>query len=232
MKIVLVRHGEPAWVERGKTTNDPGLSPVGVSQAHLLRHRLKDLVFDQVWTSRVRRAIHTTSVVVPGRAVTHYGWLDELRQPLRWHGQPNLEEVFADLREFRARDRHHQWDGIEGGEDLHEFFDRVTEGFDETLQDEMGVYRRAFGYLRSGGEGKRLLIVGHHGVLSSIIAHCLNNGVFPQDLWDRYQMAFTSVSQLSLVPSGGQYQWSLDYLNDVTHLDGVREANVHGVVVG
>lgn len=62
-KIVLVRHGESTWNKENLFTGwtDVDLSEKGVTEAHTAGQRLKDagFVFDEAWTSVLRRAIRT-----------------------------------------------------------------------------------------------------------------------------------------------------------------------------
>lgn len=62
-KIVLVRHGESTWNKENLFTGwtDVDLSEKGVTEAHTAGQRLKaaGFVFDEAWTSVLRRAIRT-----------------------------------------------------------------------------------------------------------------------------------------------------------------------------
>ncbi len=62
-KIVLVRHGESTWNKENLFTGwtDVDLSEKGVTEAHTAGQRLKEagFVFDEAWTSVLRRAIRT-----------------------------------------------------------------------------------------------------------------------------------------------------------------------------
>ncbi len=62
-KIVLVRHGESIWNKENLFTGwtDVDLSEKGVIEAHTAGQRLKEagFVFDDAWTSVLRRAIRT-----------------------------------------------------------------------------------------------------------------------------------------------------------------------------
>ena len=62
-KIVLIRHGESVWNKENLFTGwtDVDLSERGVTEAHTAGKRLKDagFVFDEAWTSVLKRAIRT-----------------------------------------------------------------------------------------------------------------------------------------------------------------------------
>lgn len=59
--LVLVRHGESEWNEKGWWTGwaDPSLSEKGHEQAHHAGEQLKDIHFDYAYTSVLKRAIET-----------------------------------------------------------------------------------------------------------------------------------------------------------------------------
>ena len=83
MELVLIRHGEPAWVEDGRTSNDPVLTARGREQAEALRtHWALDGVTD-LWVSPYRRAQLTAEPVadVLGLAPTTYNFLAEVTNP-------------------------------------------------------------------------------------------------------------------------------------------------------
>ncbi len=62
-KIVLIRHGESTWNKENLFTGwtDVDLSEKGLSEAHAAGKRLKEegFVFDEAWTSMLKRAIRT-----------------------------------------------------------------------------------------------------------------------------------------------------------------------------
>ncbi|MFN7921755.1 MAG: 2,3-bisphosphoglycerate-dependent phosphoglycerate mutase [Bryobacteraceae bacterium] len=67
-QLVLIRHGESTWNAAGRFTGwtDAALTETGVEQAHAAGRLLRDLGFgfDLVFTSRMRRAIHTAWIVL------------------------------------------------------------------------------------------------------------------------------------------------------------------------
>ena len=62
-KIVLIRHGESVWNKENLFTGwtDVDLSEKGLNEAHAAGKRLKEegFVFDEAWTSTLKRAIRT-----------------------------------------------------------------------------------------------------------------------------------------------------------------------------
>lgn len=66
--LVLVRHGESEWNERNLFTGwrDPDLTPAGVAEARRAGKRLRGqgLVFDIAFTSALKRAQHTLTLML------------------------------------------------------------------------------------------------------------------------------------------------------------------------
>ncbi len=65
MEIILARHGETEWnvveVFRGRV--DIGLNETGVRQAGLLAGYLRDVRLDAVYSSPLKRALHTAEII-------------------------------------------------------------------------------------------------------------------------------------------------------------------------
>jgi probable phosphoglycerate mutase len=67
MEIYLIRHGEcfdstPEYFSKEKQTMDPPLTPKGIEQANKLASRMKEIIFDKVYTSDLIRAIQTSNI--------------------------------------------------------------------------------------------------------------------------------------------------------------------------
>ena len=67
-KIVLLRHGESTWNKENLFTGwtDVDLSEKGIEEAHNAGKRLQEegFVFDETWTSVLKRAIRTLWIVL------------------------------------------------------------------------------------------------------------------------------------------------------------------------
>lgn len=67
-KIVLIRHGESVWNQENLFTGwtDVDLSSKGITEAHAAGKRLREegFVFDEAWTSVLKRAIRTLWIVL------------------------------------------------------------------------------------------------------------------------------------------------------------------------
>ncbi len=231
MELILVRHGQPAWVTPdGKGRNDPGLTELGHAQAREAAARLADTEdlpgrgdVDRLFVSPAVRAQETAAPIAEALRlpVETREWLWELRNPDSWEGAPieEIEQAFAVL---NGRTREEWWEGHEGGESLRAFHIRVTTGLRGLLAD-LGITPADEDGLwdvsgpAADGDVDRIVAVAHGGTNSTIIAHLLSTPPEPWE-WDRFSMGHASVALLALTPMAGHHIWSLRSLGDAAHL--------------
>lgn len=161
MRLILVRHAEPAEEARGRCygTLDVGLSERGRAQCAQLADRLAGEVVDEVVASPRRRARETAEAV----AAPH-GLAVETIDALR-------EIDFGQL-EGRAYD--------DVARDLPELFERwmrtptsVRFPGGESFQDLRERTRHVVETLRATRDGQTVVAVTHGGVVRTIVADCL-----------------------------------------------------------
>ena len=101
---------------------------------------MNDEVFDEVLVSPLARARQTAEPVLAalGRDEKIDPWLEEIRDP-GWHGTP-AERAEQAYREMRERPVDGRWAGLEGGESVREFTDRIRLGASLFLA-ERGIHR-------------------------------------------------------------------------------------------
>jgi broad specificity phosphatase PhoE len=219
MEIVLVRHGQPEWVRGGLNVVDPPLTALGHRQAERLADVLEGERFDEVLVSPLVRARQTAAPLLArlGREEVVAPWLEEIRDP-GWAGTPveKAEQAYAELRRRSPEDR---WHGLNEGESVRSFVDRIHLGVELFLQ-ERGV-RRAEDELPTweiDRPGRRILLVAHAGTNSVSIGHMLGLAPTPWE-WDRFVLMHTSISRLESIKVGNVHSFSLMKLSDVEHLD-------------
>ena len=71
MKIYLMRHGETKWNKRSKLQGqvDILLAPKGIEQAEMTSEGMKDIPFDHIFSSPLKRAYKTAQVVRRDRPI-------------------------------------------------------------------------------------------------------------------------------------------------------------------
>lgn len=219
MELVLIRHAQPEWVRDGLNVVDPPLTPLGQRQALHLAKAMVDERFDEVLVSPLMRARQTAAPVLEalGREEDIDGWLEEIRDP-KWHGTP-AERAAEAYNELRGRPAAARWDGLNGGESIREFVDRIRLGVFNFLA-ERGVRRvdHELPVWEIDEPGRRIALIAHAGTNSVTICHLLGLEPTPWE-WDRFVLGHASISRLEAIPLGDGYTFSLTKLSDVEHLD-------------
>jgi 2,3-bisphosphoglycerate-dependent phosphoglycerate mutase len=219
MEIVLIRHGEPEWIREGLNVDNPPLTPRGAEQAQRMAEYLADEQFDEVFCSPLRRARETAAPLFHrlGRAEQIDPWLEEIRNPI-WHGTPQEKSAEA-YRQDRSRLSHERWEGLDGGERVDEFVERIHLGCSLFLE-ERGV-RRLPGDLAMWAidqPERRVALVAHAGTNSVVICHLLGLAATPWE-WDRFAIGHASVSRLHTMEMGDGHTFSLTRLSDNEFLE-------------
>ncbi|MGD9995880.1 MAG: histidine phosphatase family protein [Ilumatobacteraceae bacterium] len=214
MEIVLIRHGQPEWVRGGLNIDNPPLTDLGRRQAEAMAEYLRDEEFDEVLCSPLRRARETAAPLFRalGRPETIDPWLEEIRNPI-WHGTPEEKSAEA-YREERARRSHDRWAGLEGGENVRDFVDRIHLGCSLFLA-ERGVNRieAELAMWEVKIPDLRIAIVAHAGTNSVVICQLLGLAPTPWE-WDRFVIGHASVSRLRTLEMGDGHSFSLTRLSD------------------
>ena len=231
MELILVRHGEPAWISpEGRNRNDPELTPQGHEQAARAATRLADTEdlpgrgdVERLYVSPATRAQQTAAPIAEalGLQPDTRDWLVEVKMPPSWDGMPK-EEIEAAFAAQGEMSREEWWGGPPGGESLREFHQRIAEGL-RSLLAEVGITPTAEHGLwdctgpAADGTVDRMVAVAHGGTNSAIIAHLLGAAPEPWE-WDRFAMGHASLAVLALIPMAGHHIWSLRALGDANHL--------------
>ncbi|MEX2625839.1 MAG: histidine phosphatase family protein [Ilumatobacteraceae bacterium] len=219
MEIVFVRHAQPEWVREGLNVVNPPLTERGHRQAALLAGVLADEHFDEVLVSPLLRARQTAAPLLArlGRDEEIDDWLEEIRDP-GWHGTP-AEKAEQAFREMRERPVERRWAGIEDGEPVREFVDRIRLGATLFLA-ERGVERAEHDLpiWQLTEPGERILLIAHAGTNSITISHLLGLEPTPWE-WDRFVLGHASITRLEAIPVHDSHTFSLTKLSDTEHLD-------------
>ena len=219
MEIVLIRHGEPEWVRDGLNVDNPPLTERGHRQAAAMAEYLGEEQFDEVFCSPLVRARQTAAPLFEalGRSEAIDPWLEEIRNPI-WHGTPQ-EKAEEAYREDRARRSHDRWAGLDGGEPVSDFVERIHVGCSLFLQ-ERGV-RRLDGTLALWDidrPDQKIAVVAHAGTNSVVICHLLGIAPTPWE-WDRFVIGHGSVSRMRTLEMGDGHTFGLMRLSDTEFLD-------------
>lgn len=165
---MITRHGESEWNVLGKWTGwtDVGLTEKGASDAEEIGRTIpNDIVFDEIYTSVLKRTEETLQGIIRGLGRPDLGSLtkiavEELNErdygvytgKNKWEVQKEVDEAtFIGLRRG--------WDfPVEGGENLKQVYDRVVPYF----------VREVLPKLQSG---KNILMVAHGNSIRALIKY-------------------------------------------------------------
>jgi probable phosphoglycerate mutase len=220
-EIVLVRHAEPEWVRNGLNVDDPPLTSRGHEQALCLSRRLAAETFDEVLVSPLVRTRETAApfLAATGRELVIEPWLEEIRNPV-WHGTPE-EKAAEAWKAEREKTSQQRWTGLDGGEPVNQFVDRINVGCSLFLE-ERGVSRTdtdlpVWTTGREFREGRRTLLVAHAGTNSVALCHLLGLAPTPWE-WERFVIGHASVSTVRMLGLGDGVTFSIAKLSDNEHL--------------
>ena len=218
MEIVLVRHAEPEWVRSGLSVDNPPLTTRGVEQAERLAESLRGESFDEILVSPLVRARETAAPLLSalGRELVIEDWLEEIRSPI-WHGTPaeKAEEAYRAVRALPSRER---WTGVEGGESVSDFVERVNLGCSLFLA-ERGVRRVGddLPVWTMDRPDQRICLVAHSGTNSVVLNHLLGLEPTPWE-WERFVLGHASVSRIQSLALGDGRTFGLTRLSGDEHL--------------
>ena len=216
---MFIRHGQPEWIRDGLNVENPPLTDLGHAQARAMADALAAEEFDEVYASPLLRARQTAAPLFEalGRDEQIAPWLEEIRDPA-WHGTPQ-EKAQAAYAELKGRPAEARWEGLEGGESIREFTERIRLGADDFFADR-GMARswHDLPIWRIDEPGRRIALVAHAGTNSVSIAHLLGLQPTPWE-WERFVLGHTSVSRLEALELQDGYTFSLTKLSDLEHLD-------------
>jgi probable phosphoglycerate mutase len=225
-EIVLVRHAEPEWVRDGLNIDEPPLTERGHEQARLLAGRLCTEEFDEVLVSPLLRTRETAAPLLSRlrRDLLIEPWLEEIRNPI-WHGTP-VEKAAEAWKEMKRLPSAQRWAGLEGGEAVSDFVQRINIGCSLFLEErgirradtDLPVWTLDEGFVRH----RRICLVAHAGTSSVALCHMLGLQPTPWE-WERFVIGHASVSRVQLFEIGDGATFSMVKLSDNEHLpEGLR----------
>ncbi len=101
--IYLVRHGQTDWNSEGKNQGqtDIELNPEGIIQAEILKKELKDIDFDIVFSSPLKRALKTAQIIHQGSIITDNRLMERCNGELEGKYKEYQVVDFTDPKETR-----------------------------------------------------------------------------------------------------------------------------------
>ncbi|MBB2144719.1 histidine phosphatase family protein [Pedobacter sp. LMG 31464] len=183
-ELYIIRHGETELNRLGIVQGrgvDSDLNDTGRAQAAAFFERYKEVPFDKIYTSELKRTHQTVQQFIDlGLPWEQEAGLDELAWGL-WEGQPNTEEARVAFREMVEK-----WQGgnynakFEGGESPNDVMYRL----EETIM-----------LIKSKAEEKRILVCMHGRAMRLLLCLLLDKplsemGDFPHQNTTLYRLSF------------------------------------------
>ncbi|HEY2980107.1 MAG TPA: histidine phosphatase family protein [Anaerolineales bacterium] len=202
LQLVMVRHGETEWIERGLIHGrlDSPLSATGRLNAESAARSLRGGTFDALYSSSSGRALQTAAIIgevvglkpipVEGLRETDFGWFE---------GRA-LSLLDADVKNplLKARNTLARWIMSVTGESPEKFSARIRSAIDTIIENH---------------PHGRVLIVTHWGVLSTLASILMEGDHHHRRNYGPWGAC--SVSELHAVNGA----WQAIRLNDITHLN-------------
>lgn len=202
--LVLVRHGKSEWNEKGLWTGwrDIPLAPTGIEEAKRTGEALKDIHFDEAYTSALMRAQQTleeilkvlnqTPPITKNEALNERDYGDYTEKN-KWDIQNEVgEEEFQKIRR--------SWDyPPPNGESLKMVYERVLPYFETEILPKLK-------------EGKNIIIAAHGNSLRALVKHLEN-------------ISDENISTLE-IGTGEAYVYELDETGKVVNKE-IRGENVN-----
>lgn len=204
-KILIVRHGNTEYNSSRKFCGitDIDMSPAGYKQIERVRDRLAKEKIDAVYCSDLKRARASAEIIMQGRKL-NINAVPELREmnygrceKLTWD---EISKDFPDVSKgMIARSLELNFPD---GESLRELGSRI---------------KKFAKVLKRHAPEQTVLVVGHSGPLGALVCELLEFGI--GTFWRLY----LDNASLSIVNTYPDFA-ILNLLNDVSHLDGLKES--------
>ena len=221
MEIVIIRHAQPEWVKDGFSVDNPPLTELGFQQAEALAVELKNEHYDEILVSPLVRTQQTAAPILHAlnRELVIEPWLEEIRNPIL-HGTPQ-ERADAAWKAEKAKASHERWSGIEGGEPVSEFVDRINLGVSLFLAErglsrsnkDLPVWETSEGFDNS----KKIALICHAGTGSVSLCHMLGFPATPWE-WERLVIGHATINRISTLSLADGVTFGLSQLSGNHHL--------------
>lgn len=165
MEIYFVRHGETEWNKLKKFQGlcDSPLTEKGILQAKLLSKHLKDIKFDKIYSSNLKRAKDTAKIIIGERDI-NLNIIDEFAEISMGNveGMTKIDFENRYAKEFYAfyNDCENYNPKIYNGENYFELRERIKIGLKKIINDNKN--------------SSRILIVSHGATLKTLF-HLIEN---------------------------------------------------------
>jgi broad specificity phosphatase PhoE len=201
-RFILIRHGQTVWysdgVERAEGRAEVDLDEVGVRQARATAARLSAWEISAVYSSPLKRAFSTASILAARRGLTAQpepGLIDI--DYGRWQGMTHPEAKADDPKAYDLWLKRPDQVTFPGGEGLADVRKRAVSAVEA---------------LTPKHAGQTVVLVSHKVVIKVLLCHFL--GLADTHFW-RFQQGFCAVNVVEVEEGSA----ALHLINDACHLE-------------
>lgn len=167
MKIYFTRHGQTEWnkIQKNQGWLNSELTPEGIQMGEKLREELKEIKFDKIFTSDIKRAYHTAELIKPDQELVKTPLLREIDLG-DWSGKYFKDLPETDPQRFDNYFNHPEKYFPEQGESFIDLMDRIEKFFKEYVENK---------------NYKTILIVSHGVTMTAIMNYMEKNTI--ENFW-------------------------------------------------
>lgn len=194
-KLFLLRHGESFANKANRFSGwlDVGLTAKGVKEAQQTGEMLKDIKFDEVYTSMLSRALMTAMIILAGNDKTYFPLLshNSKSQKTKYHKisatierkttsiyqDERLNERFYGALQGAKVEESRKYLNDGGGNLWKVSFSKIktAENLSDTLKRTGDFYNKVITPMLESG--KNILVVSHGTCIGALLTHILNIGI-------------------------------------------------------
>ena len=224
MEIVLIRHGQPAWIVEDEYRRNPGLTELGKVQSQKSASVFLENSIDELWVSPLNRAQETHTPFKErnvAKNIITYDWLQEMEDPeeVALYGKSN-DEIMAFF-EKRNSQSFEEWSKGSHGQYMENFKNKIIPNLDSELKSKGIIsiddtYDRMFDLSSSNLE--KIMIISHAGTMSVLLSYFLNMPLYPWT-WRKFLPRHTGHTTLKSSKISGGHFFRLKEFNNVSFTD-------------
>lgn len=155
----IVRHGKTQWNLLKKTQGklDSPLTEEGIEAAKILREKIETLSIDRVYSSDLKRAMHTAEILMPGRTIREMSGFREIDFGV-WEGK-TIDVIKTDYAKM-----HDTWRSAP---------EQVHFPSGESMLQAQERVLRTFWSIDAAEEDKNILVVAHGMIIKLLLVGLL-----------------------------------------------------------
>ena len=215
MEIVLIRHGQPAWMINDEYQRNPGLTKLGNIQSKKSAKQFTKHSIDQLWVSPLNRAAQTLTPFETNEVAKEtktFEWLKEMedKDEIALYGKSS-DEIMSFF-EIRNSQTFEEWAVSSHGLYMQDFAKNIITNLEGELEQ----------FEIRNDSLENLMIISHAGTMSVLLSYFLNMPLYAWT-WKKFLPKHTGHTRLrSMAISDGHF-FRLKEFNNVSFIENPEE---------